>query len=106
MTPTQQNETSPPSQNGWRFEKRLSLDTLIAIVGVAVVLGGPIFYAGIGMRDRIQALEVIGDQRIKVDAERAAEAKEQQKAFLERMDKFNEQVVQLRIAIASRPITK
>lgn len=42
----------------WSFRKELSLDTLVGIVGVAVVIGGPLIVAWRSAETRILTLEV------------------------------------------------
>lgn len=86
-------------KNGWHFEKRLSLDTLVAIVGVAIVVGGPVLVWGRAMESRVQALEVIQDQRSKQETARDLDARDQRISILTRMDKIDEQVTQLRIEL-------
>lgn len=83
----------------WRFEKRLSLDTLVAIVGVSLVVGGPVLVWGRAMESRVQALEVIQEQRAKQEIARDLDARDQRISILGRMDKIDEQVTQLRIEV-------
>lgn len=42
----------------WAFKKELSLDTLVGIVGVAIVIGGPLVVAWRSAETRILTLEV------------------------------------------------
>lgn len=83
--------------DSWHFEKRLSLDTLVAILGVALVLGFPIFYWGRAVEDRVTKLEARDDARSKQETARELDARDQRIAVLAQMDKLAEQVTQLRI---------
>ncbi len=89
----------------WRFDKTISLGTLIAVFSVIVGIGGPILLWGRTMETRVQIIETTQDQKAKIDAAQAAELREQQKEFLSRMDKFSEQVTQLRITLGG-PVRK
>ncbi len=90
------------SNNGWRFDKTLSIGTVIAIVTVVVGLGGPILMWGRAMENRVQIIETTQEQKSKADAALAVELRDQQKEFLTRMDKFSEQVTQLRITLGGK----
>lgn len=91
----------PFRDHGWHFDKRLSVDTLVAVVGVAIVIGGPILIWGRAMETRVQALEVVQEQRSKMELQRDADIREQRNALIARLDKFEEQVTQLRVAIGA-----
>ncbi len=92
--------------DSWHFEKRLSLDTLVALAGVAIVLGGPMVYWGRAMENRVLQLEIKAEERAKQEETRAKQevardldARDQRITVLTRMDKIDEQVTQLRIDI-------
>jgi hypothetical protein len=89
--------------DSWHFEKRLSLDTVVSVVSVVVFLGGPILFWGRAMEGRVQALEVIQDQRMKQEVARDMDARDQRISILTRMDKIDEQVTQLRIELGKLP---
>lgn len=61
----------------WHFDKRISLDTIIAIGGIAIVVGGPFIIWGRAMESRVLTLEQIQIQLEKKEIERFAELKEQ-----------------------------
>lgn len=89
-------------ENGWRFDKSISIGTVIAIITVVIGVGGPIVLWARAMENRVQIIETTQEQKAKSDAVLANEVREQQKEFLSRMDKFSEQVTQLRITLAGR----
>lgn len=55
----------PLQRRSWYFEKRISLDTIVGIVGIAVVLGGPFIIWGRAMEGRILSIEVRDEARSK-----------------------------------------
>lgn len=69
------------SSGGWTFKKQLSVDTILQIVGMAVVLGGPAILAWRSMETRILTLENIYVQTEKRDTERSKLAEEQRNAL-------------------------
>lgn len=83
----------------WHFEKRLSLDTVVAIVGISIVLGGPIFYWARGQDQRTQTLEIKEEARARQEGERAKDLRDSQITMLSNMDVLKEQVTQLRIDV-------
>ncbi len=85
--------------DNWHFEKRLSLDTVVSVVSVALFLGGPILFWGQKMEGRVQSLEVIQSERVKQEVARDMDARDQRISILGRMDKIDEQVTQLRIEV-------
>lgn len=95
MSESQQRRT-----DAWHFEKRLSLDTLVALVGVAVLLGGPFYYWANKMDSRVQTLEVRGAERDQQEAARALDARDARIQMLGKVDKLDEQVTQLRVDVA------
>jgi hypothetical protein len=67
MAPRQQWHKGDDDRRGWHFEKRLSLDTLISVLGIAAVIGGPILVWGRAMEGRVQSLEIIQTERQKTE---------------------------------------
>lgn len=56
------------STNGerhWVFEKRVSLDTLVGICGIAIVIGGPFIYWGRAIEGRLLTIEIRDSERAK-----------------------------------------
>ncbi len=87
-------------QNGgssWHFEKRISLDTIVAILGVTVLVGLPIFVWARATDDRMTKMEARDEARTKQETARELDARDQRIAVLTQMDKLAEQVTQLRI---------
>lgn len=83
----------------WRFDRRVSLDTIVAIVGVAIVLGGPLFYWAHNMEDRVQRLELLQMEGDKQDATRNESDREFQKATVDRLEKIETKVTELQINV-------
>jgi hypothetical protein len=52
-------------QRRWTFEKRVSLDTLVGIVGIAIVIGGPFIIWGRAMEGRVLTMEIRDADRTK-----------------------------------------
>jgi hypothetical protein len=90
----------------WHFEKRLSLDTLVAIAGVALLIGGPMLVWGRAMESRVQALEVVGQERSKQETALALDARDQRISILSRLDKMDEQITQLRVELGKTSTPK
>lgn len=64
--PTIDPERGAERRRSWYFEKRLSLDTLVAICGLAIVIGGPFLIWGRAMESRVLTIEVRDDARAKM----------------------------------------
>lgn len=83
----------------WHFDKKLSLDTLIAIIGIAVVIGGPLILAWRSMEARVQKLEVILEQSAAQDALREAATREQRGLISAQFKDLNDNLQKLQIAV-------
>lgn len=88
-----------PDRRSWHFEKRLSLDTLVAIGGIAIVVGGPVLVWGRAMESRVLALEVIQTERSKTDVARESDRRDERAQITTRLDTLNDKVTQLQIQI-------
>lgn len=89
----------PFREQRWHFEKKLSLDTIVGILGVACVIGGPLLFWGRNIENRVQTIELVNEQRSRVDDKRDAELREQRLAIGSRLERIDDQVTQLRIAV-------
>lgn len=87
------------ADQGWRFERRVSLDTLVGIIGVAVVIGGPMFYWARNMEDRVQRLEVLQAAGDKEDAAHSADEREWRADIAKKVDKIESKVTDLQINV-------
>lgn len=83
----------------WYLDKRISLDTIIQIIGMAVVLGGPFILWGRSMEQnatltagRVAMIEISVTQREKFDEARAAESKQRQQDMAAKIDKIDEKM--------------
>lgn len=56
---------TPGGDRHWVFEKRVSLDTLVGICGIAIVIGGPFIYWGRAIEGRILTIEIRDAERSK-----------------------------------------
>jgi len=86
-------------RRGWHFEKSLSLDTFVAIFGIALVVGGPVLVWGRAMESRVQALEVMQGERQKGDVAKEADVREQRAQLALRLDKLDEKVTSMQIQL-------
>lgn len=99
QTERRRESDRPFREQRWHFEKKISFDTIVGIVGVSLVLGGPLFMWGRNMESRLQTIELVNDQRARADEKRDAEIREQRIAIGLRLDRIDDQVTLLRIAI-------
>ena len=83
----------------WRFERRISVDTLIAVAGVAVAIGLPFAYWAHSMDDRVQRLEVLQVAGDKDDAARVADEREWRGVIGNKVDKIEGKVTDLQISV-------
>lgn len=91
------SDSNPEDGRTWRFDKRITLDTLVAIAGIGLVLGVPMFLWGRAMEARVQTLEIVQTQRDEQAKNREFDYREQSIRILQRMDKLDDQVTNLRI---------
>ncbi len=50
-------------RRSWQFDRRISLDTIVGIAGIAIVVGGPFIVWGRAMEGRVLAIEVRDEAR-------------------------------------------
>jgi hypothetical protein len=75
-------------RGGWYFERRISLDTIVAVVLLSIALGGPFIVWGRAMEARVLALELHDEARLK-NFESIAKS----------LEKLNEQMTQAQIQL-------
>lgn len=85
---------------GLRFDRRISLDTIIQIVGIAIVLGGPLIVWGRAMESRVFTLESSIVNLEKRDGQREEYAKEQRSQMFERLTKVDGSLQSLQVTVA------
>lgn len=83
----------------WSFDKRVSLDTIVAIIGMAIFVGGPFVIWGRAMESRVLVMEVQNDARAKADADRETRAVEAVRVMGARVDKLTDQFSGLQLSI-------
>ena len=93
-------------ERGWFFEKRISMDTSVGLVGIAVVLGGPFIVWGraieatqILTQSRIEKLEVIASERARFEAEREITRERQQREVGAKVDELGRQMTALQVSV-------
>lgn len=97
----QQQQPRDRRTDHWHFEKRLSFDTVIAIIGVSTLLGGPLFYWGRAMEQRVQTLELREENKTKVDNNREQDMRDQRITLLNEVNSMKEQITLLRIDVGT-----
>lgn len=60
----------------WTFERRISLDTIVGVIGIAFVIGGPLLLAYNAIINRVLTIEVKDEIRAKNDEKRDVESRE------------------------------
>jgi hypothetical protein len=76
----------------WQFEKKLSINTIIEILGLAVVLGGPMMVWGRAMEGRVLTIETVQDERKRIDSEYRT-------AITNKLDKVSEDMNRLQVQV-------
>lgn len=94
-----QSDSAAVSGHRWTFERRISLDTIVGVAGIAFVLGGPLILAWRAMDSRILTMEVKDEARMKNDDKRDIETREFKNTIGGQLSKISEQTMQLQIAI-------
>lgn len=85
------------------------MDTIVGLIGIAVVLGGPFVIWGRSMeagqvqtQGRVLLLETISEQRAKFDAEREASNRERQKELSNKVDNLDTKVTAAQVKISEQ----
>lgn len=84
----------------WHFDKHLSINTLVSVVGMAVLVGGPVLVWGRAMEARVQSLEIMQSEKAKIEATRDADTREQRISLSSRLDKMDGTLSQLQVQVA------
>ena len=93
-------EALEQDRSHWHFEKRLSIDTLVGIMGVAIVIGGPVLIWGRAMENRVLTLENVKEESIKSDTKKEADLREQRTLVGGRLDKIDDRMNSIQIDVA------
>jgi hypothetical protein len=109
--PEGESDTQYRRTDAWHFEKRISFDTVAAVVGMLLLVAGPVVYWGRGLEEanrltetRVKIVEVVQEQLLKQFQALAVDARDQRIAILARMDAMDIQITQLRVDIAKAGI--
>ena len=84
----------------WRFDKRLSVNTLVSVIGMALVVGGPVLVWGRAMESRVQALEIESTEKAKLEVTRDSDSRESRTALTVRLDKMDDKLSQMQVQVA------
>ena len=84
----------------WHFDKRLSLDTIVAIIGIAFVIGGPLMLAWRSMDTRVLRLETIYEESQKAEAVRDRNQTDQRTQLSIQIDRLSSRLEALQIDVA------
>src|SRR5579859_3880034 len=76
----------------WRFDKRLSVNTLVSVIGMSIVVGGPVLVWGRAMESRVQALEIEDAEKAKLSVARETDARESRTSLAVRLDKMDDKL--------------
>lgn len=88
------------TERGLRFDRRVSLDTIVQIIGMAIVLGGPFIVWGRAMESRVLTLETTAFNAEKRDSQRDEFAKEQRTQMLDQLRKMETAVQAMQLSVA------
>ena len=84
----------------WHFDKRLSLDTIVAIIGIAFVIGGPLMLAWRSMDTRVLRLETIYEESQKAEVVRDRNLSDQRTQLSIQIDRLSARLEALQIDVA------
>src|SRR5579859_2000497 len=84
----------------WRFDKRLSINTLVSVIGMSIVVGGPVLVWGRAMESRVQALEIESTEKAKLEVTRDSDSRESRTALTVRLDKMDDKLSQMQVQVA------
>lgn len=84
----------------WHFDKKLSLDTLVAIAGIALVIGGPLIIAWRTMETRLLTVELAAESQQKQFMQQLTDMREQRAIFSLSLKELGDNMTSLRIDVA------
>ena len=87
-------------QRRWHFDKRLSLDTVVGILGISIVIGGPFLVWGRAMESRVLSLETIATERLTSEKQRDDSARDVRLTTEVRINRMDEKLTALQITQA------
>lgn len=83
----------------WTFERRISLDTIVGIIGVAIVIGGPLILAWRAIDSRILTIEIKDEARQKNEDKRDIEVLAWRATISTQLNDIAKQMTQQQIAL-------
>ncbi len=93
----QRRRANEQADKGWHFIRSFSVDSIIQIVGIAVVLGLPMLYWGRSVESRVLTIENFNTASIAADVKRDADTRDERAAFRTRMEKIEENLIALKV---------
>lgn len=75
------------------------MDTIVAVCGLALVIGGPILIWGRAIEGRVQVIEVKQDQQEKNQTDKETLRREELTKLTNTIDKLDDKVTQLQINV-------
>jgi hypothetical protein len=87
-------------QRRWHFDKRLSLDTIVGILGISLVIGGPFLVWGRAMESRVLSLETIAAERMTMEKQRDEASRDLRQATEMRVSRMDEKLTNVQVTLA------
>ena len=87
-------------RQGWHFEKKLSVDTLVAIGGIALVIGVPTYFAWRAMADQVLALGLIQKHLQDQIVQMVSDERERRTTFSAQVNGLTDKVTSIQIDVA------
>ena len=88
-----------PGGRRWSFDRRISLDTIVGILGIAIVIGGPLILAWRAIDTRILTIEVRDEVRAKSDDKHDVEQREFRTLISSQLSELSKQMTQTQITL-------
>lgn len=87
--------------NAWHFTRTLSLDTIASLAGILLFIGGPFWYWGRTMEERVNKLEAAATQTQRLDQERESYAREQRNALQTQVNQIDARTQSIQLELAT-----
>jgi hypothetical protein len=87
-------------RRAWHFDKRLSLDTIVGILGISLVIGGPFLVWGRAMESRVLSLETIATERLSMENKRDEANRDLRQSTEAKVSRMDEKITNVQITQA------
>lgn len=94
----QRNEDKSFGEQHWRFDKRISFDTIGALLGVVLIIGLPMYSTFRNMESRLLTNELLLQEMVKMNVQREVDRKIERAESTQQVKEFSDQITLLRIA--------